>query len=117
MSYKKILNALVLLVSILLVNIITTLIGDLGLNYLRNMHPVKATAIGMAATVFILFPAFNYLDKWSERTTKKVFTAGKNAAGKFIGLLLVFAVALSILFAIYLKMWFGIWVWKLAFRY
>lgn len=116
MSYKKVLNALVFLISILFVNILTTCIGDFGLNYLRSMHPAKATAIGMAATVFILFPAFSYIDKWSERTTKKVFNAGKNAGGKFIGLLLVFGLTLSILFAVYLKMWFNVWVWQLKFK-
>lgn len=113
MSYKKVLNALVFLISILFVNILTTLIGDWGLRYLHSMHPAKATAIGMAATVFVLFPAFSYIDKWSERTTKKMFNAGKNAAGKFIGLLLVFFIALSLLFTVYLKMWFNVWVWKL----
>lgn len=115
MSYKKVLNALVFLVSILFVNILTTFIGDYALNYLHRMHPAKATAIGMAATVFILFPAFTYIDKWSERTTKKLFNAGKNAAGKFIGLLLVFAITLSVLFTVYLKMWFNVWVWQLKY--
>lgn len=111
MSYRKVVNTLVLLISILFVNLLTSLISDLGFKYLKNMDSAKATLIGMGATVFILYPAYSYIDKWSEKLTKKVFNAGKNAAGKFIGLLLVFIAAICLLFIAYLKVWFNVWYW------
>ena len=113
MSYRKVVNTLVLLISILFVNLLTSLISDFGFKYLKNMNSAKATLIGMGATVFILYPAYSYIDKWSEKLTKKMFNAGKNAAGKFIGLLLVFSAAIFILFIAYLKMWFNVWYWDI----
>lgn len=112
MSYKKVLSTLVFLVSILLVNLITTIATDWGFTWLKNLHPAKATMVGMGATVFILYPAFTYINKWSERVTKKIFNAGKNAAGKFLGLVVVFVLLVFILFAAYLKLWFNLWIWQ-----
>lgn len=111
MSYRKVVNTLVLLISILFVNLLTSLISDFGFRYLKNMDAAKATLIGMSATVFILYPAYSYINKSSEKLTKKMFNAGKNAAGKFIGLLLVFGAAVFLLFIAYLKMWFNVWYW------
>lgn len=77
------------------------------------MHPAKTTLIGMLLTAFVLYPAFMWIDDLSEKLTKSYFKAGKNAAGKTIGVLVTFCVAMSVLFLFYLNMWFGMYLWDL----
>jgi hypothetical protein len=113
MSYRKFVNFLIFIISILIVNLVTTLISDYLMRYKHMTHPVKATLIGMVAVVFILYPAFNWIDDWSEKLSKKMFAAGKNAGGKFFGLLWAFSIAFTILFLCYLNLWFSIKPWNL----
>lgn len=111
MSYRKIVNFLVFIISILTVNLLTTYITDKLFSYKNLTHPVKATLIGMGLTVFILYPAFMWIDDLSEKLTKRFLKAGKNAGGKVMGLILMFLLALAVLFAFYLHMWFGVMPW------
>ncbi len=113
MTYRKFVNFLIFIISILTVNLVTTVISDYLMRYMHQTHPLKATLIGMVLMVFVLYPAYNWIDDLSEKTTKKIFTAGKNAAGKFFGLLWAFSVAFAILFVCYLNLWFNIKIWKL----
>lgn len=75
---------------------------------MQTKHPLKATLIGMILTVFILYPAFNKFGAMSDILTARIFRAGKNAAGKFFGIIWAFAVAFSILFFCYLYLWFHV---------
>lgn len=111
MSYRKFVNFLIFTISILGVNLVTTLISDYLISYMRATHPFKATLVGMVLVVIVLYPAFNWLEGVSEKLAKQIFTAGKNAAGKFLGLLWAFSVAFAILFFCYLKLWFNIKPW------
>jgi hypothetical protein len=113
MNYRKFVNFLVFVVSILIVNLVTTLISDYLMRYKHSVHPLKATLVGMVITVFVLYPAFNWIDDWSAKLSKKVFAAGKNAAGKFLGLFWAFSIAFAILFLCYLNLWFNIKLWDL----
>jgi len=107
MSYKKLVNFFIFIISILSVNLITTYLTDWLFQYRFTAHPAKATLIGMGAVVFILYPAFNWLDEISEKFTKKFFKAGKNTGGRFFGLLFAFIIALTVLFLFYIHLWFG----------
>jgi hypothetical protein len=113
MSYRKFVNLLIFIISILAVNLVTTHISDQIIGYMHDMQPWKATLIGMMLMVFVLYPAYNWLDDLSEKLTKQVFTAGKNAGGKFLGLLWAFSVALGVLFCFYLHLWFHLKPWDL----
>jgi hypothetical protein len=113
MSYRKFVNFLIFVISILTVNLITTLITDFLMGYKHATHPLKATLIGMALMIFILYPAYNWIDNISENLTVRIFTAGKNAGGKFLGMLWAFGVAFGILFLCYLHLWFHINIWDL----
>jgi len=113
MSYSKFVNFLIFIISILAVNLITNLISDYVMGYMRHNHPLKATLLGMALMVFILYPAYNWINELSEKLTKRIFSAGKNAGGKFFGLLWAFVVAFSVLFLCYLHLWFHLNIWNL----
>lgn len=113
MSYRKFVNFLIFMISILAVNLVTSMISDHLMGYMRALHPVKATLIGMMVMVFVLYPAFNWIDDMSEKMTKQIFAAGKNAGGKFLGLFWAFAVALGVLFCFYLHLWFRLKPWDL----
>ena len=108
MTYRKVVNFLVFIVSILVVNLATNYISEWLLSYKHTAHPAKVTLIGMGLTVFILYPAYNWLDDISEKVTKHYFNAGRNATGKIPGLIIAFSISLLVLFLCYLHMWFGL---------
>jgi hypothetical protein len=112
-TYKKFVNLLVFIVSILTVNLVTDRITNYLLEHKHVTHPAKATAIGMFLTVAVLYPAFMWIGDFGEKVTKNFFKAGKNAAGKTIGVLVTFSVAVGILFLFYLHLWFGLYLWDL----
>jgi hypothetical protein len=106
-TYRKFVNFLIFIVSILVVNLITDRITVYLLGYKHSLHPAKATLTGMAIMVFILYPAYNWIDDFCESLTKKYFNAGKNAAGKITGVILAFIVLIFILFLFYLDLWYN----------
>jgi hypothetical protein len=112
-SYKKFVNALVFLISILTVNLVTDRITTYLLKHKHLTTPAKATIIGMALTALVLYPAFLWIDSMSEKLTKNYFKAGKNAAGKSIGVFITFCLAMGVLFLFYLHLWFGMYFWDL----
>ena len=63
--------------------------------------------VGMVIMVFVLYPAYNWLDDFSEKVTKRYFNAGKNAAGKITGTLLAFVILIFVLFLFYLDLWYN----------
>ena len=112
-TYRKFVNALVFVISILTVHLITDRITVYLLAHKHILQPAKATLLGMLLVAIVLYPAFMWIDDLSEKLTKNYFKAGKNAAGKILGTLLTFAIALAVLFLFYLNLWFGLYVWEL----
>ena len=99
---------MVLMISVLTVNLLTGWITEYIIHYKLDINPYKFTAIAMLALVFILVPAYSYLDKQVEYLIVKVLLSGTSSFGKIMGLLLSFATIFGILFIIYLKEWFHI---------
>jgi multidrug efflux pump subunit AcrB len=113
MSNRKFVNALIFFISILIVNLVTDKITSYLLDHKHIMHPAKATLTGMLIMVCVLYPAFMWIDDLTEKITKSYFKAGKNAAGKTIGVVLTFLMAFGVLFLLYLHQWFGLYIWNL----
>lgn len=99
---------MVLMITVLTVNLLTGYITDYIIHYKVDIDPYKFTAIAMLGLVFILVPAYSYLNDRVEILIAKVLLSGSNSFGKTLGLLISFAVIFSILFAIYLQEWFHI---------
>lgn len=113
-SYKKWVNTLVFIISILTVNLITDRITNFLLLHKHITSAPKATLLGMGIMVIVLYPCFLWIDDWSEKLTKRYLNVGKNAAGRFLGVLLAFTFAIAILFCFYLNLWFGKYPWDLV---
>ncbi len=106
--FKKLFSIMVLMITVLTVNLLTGYITDRIVHYELGLNPYKFTAIAMLVLVFILVPAYSYLNNKVEILVAKFLLSGSNSFGKTIGLLLSFALIFGILFAIYLHDWFQI---------
>jgi len=106
--YKKLFNVMVLMITVLTVNLLTGWITDYIIHYKLGISPYKYTAIAMLALVFILVPAYSYLNKKVEYLIARVLLSGSNSFGKIMGLLFSFILIFSVLFTIYLHEWFHI---------
>ncbi len=108
LMYKKIFNTMVLMISVLTLNLITSFTTSYIVHYKINLNPYKFTAIAMLVLVFILVPSYKYMSGKIEILVARVLISGPNSFGKIIGLLFSFGVVFSILFIIYLHQWFNI---------
>jgi hypothetical protein len=77
-------------------------------SYKNHYKPVAFTLLGMSLTVVILYPLFIKLESWVRDISVKAIKSGKSVAGKYFGLLFIFAAALLVLFYFYAKMWYHI---------
>ena len=99
---------MVLMITVLTVNLLTGYITNNIIHYNLELNPYKFTAIAMLVLVFILVPAYSYLNARVELLVAKVLLSGSNSFGKIVGLLLSFVLIFAVLFAIYLHDWFQI---------
>jgi hypothetical protein len=106
--FRKIFSIMVLMITVLTVNLLTGYITNYIIHYNLGIDPMKFTAIGMLALVFILVPAYGYMASKIEIMVAKLLLSGSNSFGKILGLLLSFGLIFSILFGIYLHEWFDI---------
>ncbi|MGQ0829937.1 MAG: hypothetical protein ACT4ON_16240 [Bacteroidota bacterium] len=96
------------MITVLTVNLLTGYITDYIIHYKVDIDPYKFTAIAMLGLVFILVPAYSYLNDRVEILIARTLLSGSNSFGKILGLFISFGIIFSILFAIYLKEWFHI---------
>lgn len=106
--YRYFFRFVVMTLTILTVNLITTAITNYMVSYKTHYKPIAFTFLGMAVTVVILYPLFIKLESWIKDISVKAIKSGKSVAGKFFGLLFTFLAALLILSYFYAKVWFHI---------
>jgi hypothetical protein len=106
--YRYLFRFIVISLTILSVNLITTAITDYMISYKNHYKPVAFTFLAMAITVVIFYPLFTQLENWVKMISVKAVKGGKSVAGKYFGLLFTFAVALVILAYFYAKMWYHV---------
>jgi dolichol kinase len=63
--------------------------------------------------VIIFYPLFTKLEEWVKGFSMKIIKKGKSMAGKYLGLVLVFASCLVVLSFFYAKMWYHINLWQI----
>lgn len=113
-SYKKFVGFLVFIISILSVNLINIWLTEYLFTFKHYDRPGKITLIGMLLLALVLYPAFRWIDDWSEKITLSYFNAGsKSVGGKTVGVIIAFSVVFGILFVCYLHTWFGLFPWDL----
>ena len=106
--YKKIFNLMVLMISVLTVNLLTTFITYRIIHFKTDINPIKFTGIAMVALVFILVPSYRYMSSRIEVLIARILVSGSNSLGKILGLIFSFTLAFGVLFLIYLHQWFDI---------
>ena len=111
--YKRIFNLMVLMISVLIVNLLTSYITHRIVHYKTDINPYKFTAIAMFALVFILVPSYRYMSSKIEVLVARFLVSGTNSLGKTLGLLFSFSLVAGVLFLIYLYHWFNINVFDL----
>lgn len=112
---RRIFNFFVLVITILLVNLLTTFIADYLMEYKGNINPLKFTAIGMGIIVIIFYPAFEYLNGIVEKFTTRFLKKGNNLFGRTLGVYITFIALLFILYSIYAHIWFNVNVIRVIF--
>ncbi len=106
--YRYFFRFVVITLTILSVNLITTGISDYMVSYKNHYKPVAFTFLAMAVTVVIFYPLFTKLEDWVKIISVKAVKSGKSVAGKYLGLLFTFTIALVVLAYFYAKMWYHV---------
>ncbi len=113
---RKIFNFFVLVITILLVNLLTTFIADYLMKYRVHTNYLKFTAIGMGVIVVVFYPAFEYLNGIIEKTTTRFLKKGNNVFGRILGVYIAFFIMLFTLYCIYAHIWFNVNVVRVIFN-
>ncbi len=106
--YRFIFRFFVITLTILTANLITTALSDYMITYKHHVKPITFTFIGMGIIVVIFYPLFTKMEEWVKRFSVKFIKSGKGVAGKYLGILLTFIIALLVMFYFYAKMWYHI---------
>jgi hypothetical protein len=106
--YRYFFRFVIVTLTILSVNLITTAVTDYMISYKNHYRPVTFTFLAMGITVVIFYPLFIKLEDWVKALSIRAVKGGKSVAGKYLGLLFTFFIALFILAYFYAKMWYHI---------
>lgn len=106
--YRFLFRFVVITLTILTANLLTTALSDYMITYRNHMKPIAFTFLGMLIIVVVFYPLFTRLEEWVKRLSVKVIKSGRSLAGKYLGLFLAFLTAIAILFYFYAKMWYHI---------
>lgn len=105
---RTVISLLTFIITVLSINLVSTYVGVLVADYRRNYDPYKATWIGMLIQALILVPAYRQLNKMVTWLLDVYLRAGKNLAGRRLGLFVAFGLLIFALYGAYLYIWFGI---------
>jgi len=106
--YRKLFNFAVTTITLLTANLLTTFITDNLISHKWEVKPLRFTLISMAIITIVFYPLFIRLHKWLDRFSRRFVKAGHSVAGKYLGLLFMFAAGLLVLTYFYAKMWYNI---------
>jgi hypothetical protein len=106
--YRKAFKFVIMTITILTVNLLTGLIGDLLIKNKHHYKPLTFTLIAMAIITIILYPLYSNLEVWLTKLSTKIVKSGKSLGGKYLGLILMFALCLAVLAYFYARMWYHI---------
>jgi hypothetical protein len=106
--YRFFFRFIVITLTILTANLLTTAISDYLVTYKNHLKPITFTFIGMAIITIVFYPLFTKLEDWVKNISVRVIKSGSSVAGKFLGLTLTFIGGMLVLLYFYAKMWYHI---------
>ncbi len=117
MHSRTLTKYVILAFTILLADIIKEIIMHyIGLDK-NHRHPYTSVAIGMGVIVLIFYPLFLVMEKLLERVAQSYITNTKKITGGSIkGLLIALVVGLTIMYFVYLKVWFNINIFSVLMK-
>lgn len=111
--YRKLFNFAVTVLTILTANLLTAYISEQLISHKWEVKPLRFTVISMGIIAVVFYPLFMKMEDWTNSFSKKFIKAGHNLAGKYLGLVLMFATGLLILLYFYAKMWYNINIFRM----
>jgi hypothetical protein len=111
--YQFFFKFVVTTLTILSANLVTTYLTDTLISHKWDTRQIRFTLIAMLIITIIFYPLFAKLEDWLNKFSKKLVRAGKNIAGRYLGLLLIFIIGLIILTYFYADMWYSVNIFKL----
>ena len=114
--YARIFKFVVTLLTILTANLLTSSISDMLVSHKYDIKPLRFTLVAMGVITIIFYPLFMKLEDWLNILSKKFVKAGHSIAGKYIGLFLMFLMAIIVLMYFYAKMWYHIDIFKMILQ-
>jgi hypothetical protein len=114
--YRTLFKFAVTTITILTVNLVTSKISDYLVGYKSHYKPLTFTLIAMGIITLIFYPLFMWLEDWLNILSVRVIKSGKSFGGRYLGLIMIYFVCISILFYFYTKMWYNIDVINLLFK-
>jgi phosphotransferase system glucose/maltose/N-acetylglucosamine-specific IIC component len=113
--YRKVFRFMVFTLTILTANLLSDFLSNYLVSFKHRYPPVLFTLMAMTIIVIIFYPTIQILDHWIGKFSKNVVETGKSLAGKYMGLLLAFLIALLILTYCYLQVWYDINIFDYLF--
>ena len=113
--YRHLFKAVITIITILSVNLLTNYISNYMVTYKSHYKPLTYTLIEMGIVIVIFYPLFIKMEDWVNSLSIKLVIKGRSIAGKYVGLVLAFAVSLSVLFYLYAKLWYKLDIVKILF--
>jgi hypothetical protein len=106
--YRRLFKFVVTTLTILTANLITNYASEYLIGYKRHMRPLAFTLVAMGIITLIFYPLFTKMEEWLTELSARIVKSGRSMGGKYLGLLLVFALSLCILTYFYTKLWYRI---------
>jgi hypothetical protein len=114
--YRNLFKFVVTTITILTANLLTNYISGYLTGYKYQLRPIMFTLIAMGVITIIFYPLFTKLEEWVNLVSVKIVKSGKSFGGKYIGLIIIFLISLSILTYFYAKLWYKIDLLKALFN-
>ena len=113
---KTILDAAVMLVTILSAHLLTSTLYGYLLTYKRQADPYTFTAVGMLVIAVVFYPTMKIMEHLIKKGTLDLFRKGRNRFGRGAGIFIVFVLLLGVLYYLYAEHWYHINVLKGLWR-
>jgi hypothetical protein len=114
--YRNLFKFVVTTITILTANLLTGYISGYLTEYKNHFRPIVFTLIAMGIITIVFYPLFTKLEDWINSLSIKIVKSGKSFGGKYLGLLSIFIICLTILTYFYAKLWYKIDLLKALFN-
>jgi len=111
--YRSLFKFVVTTLTILTANLLTTYLSGLLVSHRFDFKPLRFTLVSMGIITVVFYPLFLKMEEWLNQFSKKFVKAGHSFAGKYLGLILMFVLAIFVLLYFYAKMWFNINIFQM----